>query len=144
MPTFEHYLAKQPHRQSALAKAAPANIAALMQVLTLEHAWTEQGLVDYLQGTTHADATRALARLAIFSQETVLGKPAVKRLQEPARQELRGYPGRGTGLPGRPWRAAPASAIAKLKLTDLVPRLIDQWNGSRIRALRGSRLRARP
>ena len=61
---------------------------------------------------------------------------AVKYVEEPARQELRGYPGRGTGLSlaGRGERAS--DAIAKLKLTDLVPRLIDQLERSDSRAPR--------
>ncbi len=46
-----------------------ARIAALMQMLAPETPVMRLGLAKYLSGISHADATKALARLAIFSAE---------------------------------------------------------------------------
>lgn len=46
-----------------------ARIAAVMQVLAPETPSVRLGLVRYLASVSHREATRALARLALFSQE---------------------------------------------------------------------------
>src|SRR6185437_2171401 len=46
-----------------------AHIAALMQMLAPEDVALRQGLVKHLAGIDHKEATRALARLLVFSLE---------------------------------------------------------------------------
>src|SRR5262249_32050290 len=57
---------KQSQRKISQGIAA-ARVAALMQVLGPEPPEMSKGLVQYLAETAHPDATRALARLAVFS-----------------------------------------------------------------------------
>jgi hypothetical protein len=59
----------------------PARIAALMQMLAPESAELRQGLVEHLAGIDHADATRALTRLALFSFEEEVRRPALAALK---------------------------------------------------------------
>jgi hypothetical protein len=102
-----------------------ARIAALMQVLAPEGPELRLGLVKYLAGISHAEATRALARLAIFSAEDEVRRAALDALKvrrerdytEILIQGLR-YP-----LPAVAQRAA--DAVAKLERSDLVPQLVD-------------------
>ena len=58
-----------------------ARIAALMQVLAPEVASVRLGLVKYLSGVAHVEATRALARLALFSAEDEVRQAAIDALK---------------------------------------------------------------
>src|ERR1700722_615328 len=55
--------------KSKLGHLTLARIAALMQMLAPETAELRLGLVKYLTGVPHVEATKALARMAIFSPE---------------------------------------------------------------------------
>jgi hypothetical protein len=110
---------------SQLGHVTTARIAALMQVLGPESIAMRKGLVKYLAATSHAEATRALAKLAIFSAEDEVRNPAIEALK--ARREkdytdvlLRGlrYP-----LPAVAKRAT--EAMVKLERADLVPELVN-------------------
>jgi hypothetical protein len=83
------------------------------------------GLVKYLAGISHAEATRALAKLAIFSTEDAVRQAAVDALK--VRRE-RDYTDILLGGLRYPWpdvaRRA-ADALIKLDRTDLVPQLVD-------------------
>jgi hypothetical protein len=105
--------------------ACGARVAALMQVLGPESAALRLGLVGYLKEVADSDAAKALARLAIFSEESEVRQAAVKALQ--ARSEgsdndvlLAGlrYP-----LPAVADRAA--TAVVQLQRKGLVPQLVD-------------------
>lgn len=101
-----------------------ARIAARVQILgPMPHG--RRQLVHDLTPIEHEEATRALARLAIFSLEHEARNAAIaalaKRPKEPATAVL---------LDGLryPWPAVAenaAEAIARLKRTDLAPRLVD-------------------
>ena len=101
-----------------------ARIAALMQVLGPESVAMRKGLVKYLAATSHAEATRALAKLAIFSAEDEVRNPAIEALKvrrekdytEVLLQGLR-YP-----LPAVAKRAT--EAMTRLERADLVPELV--------------------
>jgi hypothetical protein len=102
-----------------------ACVAALMQILAAESAPMRQGLVKYLSKTPHPDATRALARLALFSPEEAVRRPAVEALKgrrphdyQPVLMQGFRYP-----LPEVARRAA--EAVARLQGKDLVPQLVD-------------------
>ena len=85
-------------------------------------------MVKYLTTISHVDATRALARLAVFSEEDEVHKDAVaaggtagERFTDILLSSLK-YP-----WPAVAQRAA--DAIAKLKRKDLLPQLVEVWNG---------------
>jgi hypothetical protein len=101
-----------------------ARIAALMQVLAPEAPSLRLGLVKYLSAVSHVEATRALARLAIFSAEDEVRQAAVEALK--VRRE-RDYTDILLGGLHYPWpdvaRRA-GDALVKLERTDLVPQLV--------------------
>jgi hypothetical protein len=114
--------ASDPAQQEHVALA---RIAALMQVLAPESSSLRLGLVKYLSGTARVEATKALARLAIFSPEDEVRQAAVEALK--VRRE-RDYTDVLTDGLRYPWPAVArraADAIVKLERTDLVPQLVD-------------------
>ncbi len=101
-----------------------ARIAALMQILAPEAPPYRLGLVKYLAAVQHPEATRALARLAVFSAEDEVRLAAVNALL--ARRE-RNYTEVLLGGLHYPWpRVArnAADAIVRLKRDDLMPQLV--------------------
>lgn len=106
------------------APRVPARIAATVQMLSIHTTEMRVGLVDFLKETEHPDAALALARLAVYSKEEEVRKPALAALKHfPAQQyqhvllhSLR-YP-----LP----QVADNAAVALIALgkTDVVPHLI--------------------
>ncbi len=103
---------------------ALARVAALMQILAPESPDMRLGLVKHLSGVSYADATRALARLAIFSAEDEVRQAAVDALQVRRERDYTDMLVRGLHYP---WPAAAkhtADAVAKLGRTDLEPQLV--------------------
>jgi hypothetical protein len=101
-----------------------ARCAALMQVLAPESAPMRLGLVRYLSHVSHAEATRALARLAVFSPEDEVRRAAIDSLK--ARRERDYTDVLMSGL-RYPWPAVAgraAAAAVQLERQDLVPRLV--------------------
>jgi hypothetical protein len=103
---------------------ALARVAALMQVLAPESPGLRLGLVRYLEGVSHAEATRALAKLVLFSAEDEVRRAAIDALQVRRERDytpilLEGfrYP-----LPAVAKRAA--EALVKLERKDLIPQLV--------------------
>jgi hypothetical protein len=102
-----------------------ARVAALMQVLAPEAPAMRLGLVKYLAAVSHAEATRALARLAVFSEEDEVRLAAIAALK--VRRE-RDYTDILLGSLRYPWPAVArrgADALARLERTDLVPQLVE-------------------
>jgi mono/diheme cytochrome c family protein len=102
-----------------------ARVAALMQVLAPEPPALRLGLVKYLAAVSHAEATRALARLAVFSEEDDVRLAAVEAIK--VRRE-RDYTDVLLGSLRYPWPAVAkrgADALARLERTDLVPQLVE-------------------
>src|SRR5947209_7604368 len=60
---------------------AALRIAALMQMLAPEDTAMREGLVKHLAGLKETDATRALARLAVYSFDADVRKPALDALR---------------------------------------------------------------
>jgi hypothetical protein len=109
-----------PHREHVTL----ARIAALMQVLAPESATMRTGLVAYLATISHPEATRALAKLAIFSKERGVREAACEALK--VRRERDYTDVLVTGL-SYPWPAVAkhaADAIVKLERKDLIPKLV--------------------
>jgi hypothetical protein len=101
-----------------------ARIAALMQVLVPESPALRLGLVKYLSAVSHAEATRALARMAVFSQEEEVRRATVDALK--VRREKDYTDVLKSGL-RHPWPAAArnaADAAARLDRADLIPDLL--------------------
>lgn len=102
-----------------------ARVAALMQVCGPETAAMRRGLIKYLAGVSNGEATRALARLAIFSAEDEVRQAALDALK--VRRE-RDYTDVLTDGLRYPWPAVAqrsAEAVVKLERTDLLPQLAD-------------------
>ncbi|HEY1376289.1 MAG TPA: HEAT repeat domain-containing protein [Gemmataceae bacterium] len=102
-----------------------ARIAALMQVLAPEAPAVRLGLVKYLAAVSHAEATRALARLAIFSEEDEVRQAAITALKVRRERDYTDVLLRGLRYPWPAVAQRAAEAVAKLERTDLVPALVD-------------------
>jgi hypothetical protein len=101
-----------------------ARIAALRQILA-PMSDMQAGLVKYLSTISHVEATKALARMAIFSADDEVRKAALDALK--VRRERDYTDILVTGL-RYPWPAVArraAEAIAKLERDDLLPKLVD-------------------
>jgi hypothetical protein len=102
-----------------------ARIAALMQVLAPESPDMRLGLVKYLSAISHTQATRALAKMSIFSAEDAVRQAAIDSLK--VRRE-RDYTDILIGGLRYPWpdvARRSAEAMVKLDRTDLIPQLVD-------------------
>ncbi len=102
----------------------PGQIAGLMQVLIIDTPAMRLGLVKFLRSVPHVEATRALARLAIFAPEKQIRTAATEALK--SRREKDYAPILMTGLryplPEIAHRAA--EALVTLDRTELVPKLV--------------------
>jgi hypothetical protein len=101
-----------------------ARIAALRQILA-PMPDMQSGLVKYLSTISHVEATKALARVAIFSADDDVRKAALDALK--VRRERDYTDILVTGL-HYPWPAVArraAEAIAKLERDDLLPQLVN-------------------
>ncbi len=101
-----------------------ARIAALMQILAPESPSLRLGLVRYLSGVTHPEATRALARLALFSAEDEVRLAAVAALQVRRERDYTDVLVRGLRYPWPKVSRNAADAIVRLKREDLLPQLV--------------------
>jgi hypothetical protein len=99
-------------------------IAALMQVLGPESVVMRKGLVKYLAGTSHAEATRALAKLAIFSAEDEVRNPAIEALKVRREKDYTAILLQGMRYPLPAVAKRATEAMVKLERADLVPELV--------------------
>lgn len=102
-----------------------ARIAALMQILAPEAASLRLRLVKHLSGIVHVDATRALARLAIFSAEDEVRLAAVEALKVRRERDYTPILLSGLHYPYPAVARRAAEAIVKLERHDLIPQLLD-------------------
>jgi hypothetical protein len=105
-------------------EVSAAQTAALMQILAPEPAELRVSLANYLARLPGADATRALARLAVFSEESSVRNAATGALKGRAAKDYDDV--LKTGL-RYPWPAVAeyaAEAIVQLKRTELVAELL--------------------
>lgn len=127
--TYENLCAQEDRGQMKISRGqrdlvATTRIAALMQILA-PLSEMHSGLVKHLSTVSHVEATRALARMAIFSSDEDARKAAIDALK--IRRE-RDYTEILVGGLRYPWPTVArraAEAIAKLKRKDLLPQLID-------------------
>jgi hypothetical protein len=117
--------AARPKTDKALAEHMTlARIAALTQMLAPESADLRLGLVKYLTGIAHVEATRALARLAIFSPEDEVRLAAIDSLKVRREKDYTDIILRGLRYPWPAVAKRAADAVARLGRTDLVPELV--------------------
>jgi hypothetical protein len=102
-----------------------ARIAALMQVLGPESTQRRQQMIQVFSGIPHKDATRALANLAIFSEEEPVRKAALEALKARDQKEFSDILLKGLNYPWPAVAQRTGDAIAKLKRNDLLPQLVD-------------------
>jgi hypothetical protein len=102
-----------------------ARIAAVMQVLAPEAPSVRLGLVRYLASVSHREATRALARLALFSQEEEVRLAALQGLKVRRERDYTDILQAGLRYPWPAVAGRAAEAIVKLERNDLIPDLID-------------------
>jgi hypothetical protein len=103
---------------------ALARVAALMQVLAPESPGLRLGLVKYLAGVSCVEATRALAKLALFSAEDDVRSAAVDALQTRRERDYTEVLLEGFRYPWPAVAKRAAEALVKLRRQDLVPQLI--------------------
>jgi len=118
MQRYQDLLTKQAVNPSA-------SVASLMQVLGHEDGKTHLCLVEYLDGLAHADATRALAKLAIFSAEPEVRAAAVKSLKMRRDRDYTDILLAGLKYPWPAVAERASEAMVKLGRSDLVRNLID-------------------
>jgi hypothetical protein len=116
--------AQSPADRTHCDLVTSTRIAALMQILAPEAPSVRLGLVRYLSTVSHVEATRALARLAIFSPEEEVQKAAVEALKVRRERDYTEVLVQGLRYPWPPVARRAADAIAKLERTDLLPQLV--------------------
>jgi hypothetical protein len=102
-----------------------ARVAALMQVCGPETAAMRRGLVKFLAGVSNADSTKALAKLAIFSQEEEVRNAALDVLKVRRERDYTEVLTQGLRYPWPAVAKRASEAIVKLERTDLAPQLVD-------------------
>jgi hypothetical protein len=102
-----------------------ARIAALMQMLAPESPAMRLGLVKYLTGVAHVEATRALARLAIFSAEGGVRQAAIDALKVRRERDYTDVLVQGLHYPLPAVAKRASEAIVQLERKDLLPQLVD-------------------
>src|SRR5262249_10987372 len=102
-----------------------ARVAALMQILAAESPATRRGLAKYLAGVPHLDATRALAKLAIYSPEVEVRSAAVEGLQLRRERNYTSILLEGLQYPLPEIAKRAAEAVVGLQRKDLVPQLVE-------------------
>jgi len=99
-------------------------IAALSQIL-MPMTEMHPGLAKYLSTVSHVEATRALARLAIFSADEDARKAAVEALKVRRERDYTEILVDGLRYPWPAVAQRAAEAIVKLERKDLLPQFID-------------------
>ena len=132
LPFWPHYIATSDKQDAdrertdkeIAEQVTVARISALMQMLAAEPPTFRLGLVKHLCGIPHAEATRALARLAIFSAEDDVRSAALTALKVRRERDYTDILVKGLRYPWPTVAKRTADAIARLERTDLVPELL--------------------
>lgn len=104
--------------------ATVARIAALSQMLAPEPVETRAGLVKYLTAVPHVEATRALAKLAVFSPEDEVRLAAIDALKVRREKDYTDVIVQALRYPFPAVAKRAADAIARLNRTDLTGALV--------------------
>ena len=109
-----------PHQEHVTV----ARVAALMQMLGPEPASMRKGLVKHLAGISHVEATKALAKLAIFSPETDVRQTAIDALKVRRERDYTAILLAGLHYPFPAVAERAGQAIVKLERNDLAGQLV--------------------
>ncbi len=115
---------KRKETEAEARERTPAQIAALVQILGPEQAVLRQGLVKHLSGIDHPEATRTLARLAVFSFEEEVRSAARKALRSRPKQDATEILLAGLRYPWPAIAENASAALIDLGRKDLVPLLV--------------------
>ncbi len=121
---------RQPHDKETIEMVRLARMAALTQILAAESAEIRLGLVRYLGGVPHVEATKALARMILFSPEEDVRAAAIAALKVRREKDYTDTLLKGLRYPWPAVAKRAADAIAKLERTDLVPELLTMLESS--------------
>jgi hypothetical protein len=113
------------HAEVVAAARIAARIAALMQVLAPEAPAMREGLVKYMASVSHVNATKALARLAIFSAEDEVRQAALDALKVRRERDYTEILLQGLHYPLPAVAKRASEAVVKLERSDLIPQLVD-------------------
>jgi hypothetical protein len=116
--------------------SANVRVAAMMQMLTQESREDRLEMVTYLDRLTEVDATRALAKLAIYSEERQVRSAAVQALKSRRGRDYTDILVSGLGYPWPTVAQRSSEAVVQLGRTDLVSELIDMLGHNDPRAPR--------
>jgi hypothetical protein len=105
-------------------RAAAARVAALMQVLGPEPEPMRAGLARYLAGVFHVDATKALAKLAVFSEEESVRLAAIEGLKRRRGRDYDDVLLEALRYPHPPVAKRAAEALVRLEREDWAPKLV--------------------
>jgi hypothetical protein len=105
-----------------------------MQMLAPEAPAVRLGLAKYLSGVAHADATKALARLAIFSGEDDVRQAALDALKVRRERDYTAILLQGLRYPLPAVAKRAGEALVKLERTDLLGQLVDLLDAADPRA----------
>jgi hypothetical protein len=122
-------------RETDLAKTQPAQkdcddleaarVGVLMQVLAPETVAVRLGLVRHLSKTAQVDATKALARVVLFSAEDEVRTAALQALKLRREKDYAPTLAEGIRYPLPEVAKRAADALIRLECTDALPRLVD-------------------
>ncbi|MCI0456696.1 MAG: HEAT repeat domain-containing protein [Gemmataceae bacterium] len=104
---------------------AAARVAALMQVLGPESVEHRRGLAQYLGTLTHVEATRALAKMAIFSAEDEVRQEALRALKVRRERDYTDILLSGLRYPLPAVAKRASDALVTLERADVVPLLVN-------------------
>lgn len=122
-----HLLDLHKVEAETMAKGAdvlPRRIAALMQMLSVHSQDMSEGLVDFLDPIDHPDAGRALAQLAVFSEEKELRDRALAALKKRPAEQYRPVLLEGLRYPWPQVGYNASAALIALERKEMVPQLI--------------------
>src|SRR5262249_51415171 len=122
---WERFIAETDENTGLTKEPSPdvmaARVGALIQIVATEPSSRRQGLAQYLGGIKQAEATRALAKLAIFSLEPEVRLAALESLKDCAKPDATEVLLQGLRYP---WPAVvenAAKAVVELGRRDLLP-----------------------
>jgi hypothetical protein len=102
-----------------------ATVAAMTQILMPESDTYRTGLARYLANIPHVDATKALARLVLFSPEDSVRNAAIDGLKTRRERDYADVLLQGFRYPLPAVSKRAAEALVKLERTDVVANLVD-------------------
>ena len=117
-----------------------ARVAALAQVVPAESLRIQVAVPYYLEKTGGPEAGKALARMAIFSEEADVRRVALKALKSRPAQEYADVLSEGLKYPWPAVAERASKAIVQLKQFDLAPRLVDMLDSPDPRAPRSAQV----